>query len=242
MQKEYAEKLIQKTQQDYQKLAKEFSVTRAFPWQELEDLIKYIKPGQKVLDAGCGNGRSYQLLRSKKINYLGVDNSPALIREAQNKYQFGNFRVMDLTNLECEKDTFDTIFCIAALQHIPSKKLRFQVLQDFHQILKPNGYLIMTNWNLWQKKYFWQTLKYSLSSLCGKHRELDLKDVYMPWKARFGVVDRYYHAFIARELNKLLQDSGFKIKKSYYVKKGEKSDWRNGYNLCTIAKKVKNLQ
>ena len=57
----------------------------------------------------------------------------------------------------------------------------------------------------------------------------------MPWKARFGIVDRYYHAFTPRELNKLLQDSGFKIKKSYYVKKGKESNWRNGYNLATVA-------
>ena len=237
MQKQYAQKLIQKTKQDYQKLAKEFSATRAFPWQELKDLVKYVKPGQKILDAGCGNGRFFQLLRSKKIDYLGIDNCHALIKEAQQKYPFNNFRINDLLNLKFKKNTFDIIFCIAALQHIPSKKFRFQILQDFYHILKPNGYLIMTNWNLWQKKYFWSTLKYSISSFCNRCKELNLKDVYMPWKARFGIVDRYYHAFTPKELNKLLQNSGFKIKKSYYVKKGQKSNWRNGYNLCTVVKK-----
>lgn len=271
MQKEYAQKLIAKTKQDYHQLAKEFSATRAFSWQELEDLVKFVKPDQNILDAGCGNGRLYQLLRNKKIKYLGVDNSEALINEAQSKYQFGNFRqmdlsstfqnnlkhnydeekiknnfqqnykphwkVLDLLDLHFEAETFDIIFCIAALQHIPSKEFRLQVLRDFYHILKPNSYLLMTNWNLWQSKYFWQTIKYSFLSLAGKHKELDLKDVYMPWKARFGIVDRYYHAFTKKELASLLQEVGFKVEDQYYVKKGEKSNWRNGYNLITIAKK-----
>ncbi|MFA6296071.1 MAG: class I SAM-dependent methyltransferase [Patescibacteria group bacterium] len=238
MDKEYAQKLIDKTKQDYKSLAKEFSATRAFSWQELEDLVKFIKPNQNVLDAGCGNGRLYQLLKNKNIKYLGIDNSEALINEAKTKYQFGNFRQMDLLDQHFEAETFDIIFCIAALQHIPSKEFRLQVLRDFYHILKPNSYLLMTNWNLWQAKYFWQTIKYSFLSIAGKHKELDLKDVYMPWKARFGVVDRYYHAFTKKELASLLQEVGFKVEDQYYVKKGEKSNWRNGYNLITIAKKI----
>ncbi|MDD3888194.1 MAG: class I SAM-dependent methyltransferase [Patescibacteria group bacterium] len=237
MQKEYAQKLIEKTKQDYKSLAKEFSATRAFSWQELEDLVKFVKPSQNILDAGCGNGRLYQLLKNKNIKYLGIDNSDALISEAKTKYQFGNFRQMDLLDLHFEGENFDIVFCIAALQHIPSKELRLQVLKDFYHILKPNSYLLMTNWNLWQGKYFWQTLKYSFSSVAGKHRELDIKDVYMPWKARFGVVDRYYHAFTKKELASLLEKTGFKVEEQYYVKKGERSNWRNGYNLITIAKK-----
>lgn len=237
MDKTYAQKLIDKTKQDYKSLAKEFSATRAFSWQELEDLVKFVKPEQNILDAGCGNGRLYQLLKNKNIKYLGIDNSDALISEAKTKYQFGNFRQMDLLDLHFEAENFDIVFCIAALQHIPSKELRLQVLKDFYHILKPNSYLLMTNWNLWQGKYFWQTLKYSFSSVAGKHRELDIKDVYMPWKARFGVVDRYYHAFTKKELASLLEQAGFKVEEQYYVKKGERSNWRNGYNLITIAKK-----
>jgi len=237
MQRSYAQKLIVKTKQDYHQLAKEFSATRAFSWQELEELVKFVKPEQNILDAGCGNGRLYQLLKNKNIKYLGIDNSDALISEAKTKYQFGNFRQMDLLDLHFETETFDIVFCIAALQHIPSKELRLQVLKDFHHILKPNSYLLMTNWNLWQAKYFWQTLKYSFSSIAGKHRELDIKDVYMPWKARFGVVDRYYHAFTKKELASLLEQAGFKVEEQYYVKKGERSNWWNGFNLITIAKK-----
>lgn len=237
MNKSYAQKLIQKTKQDYQQLAKEFSATRAFSWQELEDLVKFVKTGQKILDAGCGNGRLYQLFKNKNLEYLGIDNSEALISEAQNKYKFGNFRIVDLQNLDFEKESFDIIFCIAAFQHIPSKEFRQQVLRDFNHILKPGGLLLMTNWNLWQKKYFWHSLKYSFLSLAGKHKELDLKDLYMPWKARFGIVDRYYHAFTKKELANLLQKTGFKVEEQYYVKKGKKENWLNGYNLVTVAKK-----
>jgi len=237
MKKSDAQKLINKTKQDYSDLTREFSATRAFPWQELRDLIQYAKSGCKILDAGCGNGRLFQLFRSKKIEYIGIDNCPSLIKEAKQKYPSAEFQVMDIMNLKFDEQSFDTIFCIAALQHIPSKEFRIQVLKSFHKILKPNGYLIMTNWNLWQKKYFSQSLKYSFSSLFGKHKELDIKDTYIPWKARFGQVDRYYHAFTPRELNNLLKIAGFEIEKSYYVKRGEETNWKIGHNLCTVAKK-----
>lgn len=237
MNKSYAQKLVDKTQQDYNQLAKEFSATRAFAWEELKDLIQHVKPQNKILDAGCGNGRLFQLLRHKNINYLGIDNSQSLISEAKQKYPNASFQIMDLLNMQFEPETFDIIFCIAALQHIPSKKFRLQVLRDFNHFLKPNGLLIMTNWNLWQKKYFFNTLKFSLLSLAGKYKELDLKDIYMPWRARFGTVDRYYHAFTPKELNCLLKQANFKIIKSYYVQHGQKVNWLNGHNLCTISQK-----
>ncbi|NQU99579.1 MAG: hypothetical protein HQ538_02475, partial [Parcubacteria group bacterium] len=45
-----------------------------------------------------------------------------------------------------------------------------------------------------------------------------------------------YHAFTEEETKDLLEKAGFEIEDIYYVKKGERSDVEEGYNLCVIAK------
>ena len=49
--------------------------------QAVELLIPYLKPGDSLLDAGCGSGYFYHSFRSRslKIDYLGIDSSPSLI-------------------------------------------------------------------------------------------------------------------------------------------------------------------
>ncbi|EKD49368.1 MAG: hypothetical protein ACD_63C00168G0001, partial [uncultured bacterium] len=60
MDQDYAKYLLKKTQKDYDFLADEFSASRAFSWSEMENLAeKYVKRGDRVLDAGCGNGRLF---------------------------------------------------------------------------------------------------------------------------------------------------------------------------------------
>jgi len=122
-----------------------------------------------------------------------------------------------------------------------------------YTILKPNGFLIMTNWNLWQigaKKNVWTSLLSSLLSLLSSSRKrgsrlintrsqirsgMAIKDIITLWQNQFPL---YYHAFTKRELKKLLQKTNFEVLENYYVKQGQKARWWNGYNILTVAKKI----
>ena len=79
--------IISKTREDYNLIAKHFSNTRYDVWLELKQFEKYVKPGQKVLDWGCGNGRLLLMLREKGIKYFGLDQSDELIKIAKEKYK-----------------------------------------------------------------------------------------------------------------------------------------------------------
>lgn len=65
MKTETAQKILEKTKRDYEQLAEEFSNTRANLWFELQELAKYVKGGDKILDLGCGNGRLYELFSGR---------------------------------------------------------------------------------------------------------------------------------------------------------------------------------
>jgi Methylase involved in ubiquinone/menaquinone biosynthesis len=148
----FARDLLKKTKEDYDSIAQDFSRTRQSFWKELEMLKDYVKEGEKVLDIGCGNGRLFQILKDKNIEYTGIDFSKNLIELAKKKYPEGNFLVANALNLPFKENTFDKVFLIAVLHHIPSKELRSQVLKEAKRVLKPQGLLILTVWNLGKKE------------------------------------------------------------------------------------------
>ena len=143
-----AKKLIKKTKRDFEKIALQFSYTRIFPRPEMKYFAgKYLKPHQKILDIGCGNGLFFELIKDKEINYTGIDSSKKLISFARKKYPRTKFLVKNALELNFKKNYFDLIFSFAFLHHIPSESLRLNFLQNIYKLLKPKGYFICTCWN-----------------------------------------------------------------------------------------------
>ena len=94
MEKEYAEYLLVKTRKDYNLIADDFSRTRDETWDEMFFLFEnYLKPGDKVLDLGCGNGRWFKLFKTYNIDYIGVDSSVKLIDIAQKNNPEAKFQI-----------------------------------------------------------------------------------------------------------------------------------------------------
>ncbi|MCK4968431.1 MAG: class I SAM-dependent methyltransferase, partial [Candidatus Aenigmarchaeota archaeon] len=116
MKKLIAQKILEKTKQDYQFLAEEFSRTRQHCWPSFKQLVRPLRLGEKVLDIGCGNGRLAKLLVEKKIDYLGIDNCAPLVKLAQENflsYSQINFQVGDILQIPVGKNNFDAVFCLA---------------------------------------------------------------------------------------------------------------------------------
>ena len=223
MKQEYAERLLKKTKEDYDKIAEEFSTTREKVWKEIGFLFDdYVTPGDKILDLGCGNGRFFELLKDKDINYIGVDFSEKLIEIAKKKYPKVKFQVADALDLPFPNNYFDKIYSIAVLHHIPSKEFRLQFLKETRRILKPNGLLILTVWKPKSKKDWNLFLKYTTLKLVGK---LGRGDVFQPWGKK---MERYFHFFSEEELSGLIKEAKFKIIKKGIVE-NEKGNRRNIY-------------
>jgi len=234
MKKDYAEYLLKKTKEDYNLIAEDFSRTRWNIWAEFSIFRDYVKGGDEILDIGCGNGRLLELLKGKNIEYIGVDNSERLIEIAKRRLQptrhpeyKAKFLVADTLNLPFPNDYFDKVFLIAVLHNIPSKELRFKALQEARRVLKPEGLLILTVWDIRRKETVILILKHLFLKLIGKS-QLDFKDVFVPWGKK---VRRYYHYFTERELINLVKKEGFKIKK-FGVAKNETGKRSNIYLIA----------
>ena len=225
MKRDLAKKLLDKTAEDYNLIAEDFSKTRFFLWPEFSEFLKFIKNGDSILDLGCGNGRLYELFEDLSIDYLGLDRSSNLISAAKEKWKgcAAKFGIGDALDLEF-KNEFDAVFFIAVLHHISSEELRLEALKGIYDSLKPGGKFFMTNWMLWQKKYLPHILKYTALKIIGKNK-MDFGDILLPWKMGKEWTGRYYHAFTERKILRLAKRAGFKIIKSW------KSD-RNYVMIC----------
>lgn len=202
MDEKTAKILLKKVVDDYDNIADEFDITRKREWKEFEDFLPYIKDGQAIADIGCGNGRFYAFLKKsqKKVNYTGVDNSKKLLEKAKKEHKT-NFIYGDLLKIPLKDKTQDIVVSIAALHHIPTEKLRKKAISNLHRILKKDGILIITVWNLHQPKY-------------EKHigKKYGPQDSLIPW-GKSGI-ERYYYAFKPEELKGLLEEK-FKVIKFY---------------------------
>jgi tRNA (uracil-5-)-methyltransferase TRM9 len=211
---DFAKSILEKTKENYNLIAKEFSATRREIWEELKFLFKDLKEGEKVLDLGCGNGRWYKVFKEKKVDYFGLDNSEKLIEIAKENFPDAKFFVGDALSLPFQDDFFDKVYSIALLHHIPSEDFRIKVLKEAKRVLKPGGILILTCWRIHRLREILALLKYTLLKIIGRSK-LDFKDFFVPWGKKML---RYYHFFTQRELENLVKKVGFEILESGVVK------------------------
>lgn len=231
MKQAYAQYLINKTRSDYNIIGRHFSNTRKFAWKDLAYLKRFCSGGDKILDLGCGNGRLIELLGDLNIDYTGVDSSENLIDLAKKIYPKKNFSVADALNLTFTNNSFDKVFSIAVLHHIPSKQLRLKFFSECKRVLKPGGLLILSVWNLKQKRFRNYSRKFFLRKICGLS-PLDFNDILYPWKNQAGriLAQRYLHKFSIAELIGLAKESGLEVEECGFLQ-GKR-------NLYLVAKKA----
>ncbi|MFA4999035.1 MAG: class I SAM-dependent methyltransferase [Candidatus Paceibacterota bacterium] len=233
MDKEYARYLLEKTKEDYNLIAEDFSRTRSFVSPEFQKwLSKYLSSGEKALDLGCGNGKFYEVFNGNGVGYSGVDFSGELIKIAKNNHPSGNFLVASAFNLPFPDNFFDKVFCFAVFHHVPSVNLRLEFLKEIKRVLKPKGTLILAVWDLNPFKMIitarWKRLLNFLSSF--GNSKLDFKDFFIPWQ---NSCQRYVHYFNSSELKRLVGKSNFKIKEV-----GILGSFKKESNLCLVAEKT----
>lgn len=215
MKKNDEDKILRELELGYDFMAKKFSETRKYFWRDLEFIKDYAKDGDAILDFGCGNGRLLELLADKKIIYFGTDISEKLVDMARDRYlehEKVNFSKIEpgQTSLAFNSDFFNAVYSIAVFHHFPGKKYRKTMAEELYRITKPGGYVIITVWNLWQKKYIKSIVKNWIEKILFKS-SLDFGDCHVTFKDNQGnVFKRYHHAFTSRELERLFEKAGFK--------------------------------
>ncbi len=224
---------VAQTREVYNAIAKQFSDTREYLWDDLKPLAQYVKNGDAVLDVGCGNGRLIQLFSGTHIVYTGLDQSEGLIRVATDKFPGASFVVGEMTELPFPDESFDAIYCIAVFHHLPTDDMRVQALNEMKRVLKPGGVIVMLNWNL-EAAY----AKNRIEDGKWSHGE-DHNHFVVPWRNGKGETlgERHYWSITQERMKRLCGLAGLTVEEKFYVKRGKRTDRMTGDNMVSIIGK-----
>jgi ubiquinone/menaquinone biosynthesis C-methylase UbiE len=125
------------------------SVLRSHRWRTVDNsaayLIPHLRPGQRLLDVGCGPGTITidlaRMMAPGKV--VGIDNEPAPLEPARADAQrqgVGNvcFAVGDVYQLSYPDGTFDVVHAHQVLQHLTEP---VAALREMRRVCKPDGYV-----------------------------------------------------------------------------------------------------
>lgn len=110
-----------------------------------------VKPGDRLLELGCGVGRIGKELAPHCGHWTGVDISENMVRYAGERLEeFDNVSLHQLTRsaLEMIPDaSIDKAYSIAVFCHMDKEDL-YLYLQELHRVLAPGGMIFVETWNL----------------------------------------------------------------------------------------------
>jgi SAM-dependent methyltransferase len=106
-----------------------------------------LRPGMRVIDAGCGPGRHAIALAQRGMNVVGIDLSPDFIALAEGEATglSAQFRVQDVRDLDDEAE-FDAVICLCqgGFGLLGGRDDELGVIPRFAAALKPGGRLALS--------------------------------------------------------------------------------------------------
>ncbi|WP_410876244.1 class I SAM-dependent methyltransferase [Nocardia sp. A7] len=99
--------------------------------------------GSRVLDAGCGPGRTGGYLHDVGHTVVGVDVDPVLIEAARADHPGPTWLVGDLAELDLPGADFDAIVCAGNVVTFLAPATRVAVLTGFARHLAPRGRVVI---------------------------------------------------------------------------------------------------
>ncbi len=112
------------------------------------DSVAKLAAGRRVLDIGVGGGRTVRALRQLSSNYLGIDNSEAMVSACQRRFPQACFEVMDaraMTPLPDASVHLAMFSCngIGMVSH----EDRLLILLEVFRVLAPGGVFLFSTHN-----------------------------------------------------------------------------------------------
>ena len=109
-------------------------------------LDTFVPRTARILDYGCGYGRTLAELASKGyVNTVGMDTSAAMVERGRRAFPGLDIRVVQGLPVAEADASFDAVLLLAVLTCIPSNEGQDAVMKEAHRLLRPGGTLYVSD-------------------------------------------------------------------------------------------------
>ena len=138
---------IKENQKEYwNKVAKDKQFTTPF---QIELFSKFVGREDRILDVGCGYGRTLNDLYSHEFkNLFGIDFSDKMIKRGKEQFPWLNLDVIEDKKIPYDDNSFDSIILFAVLTCIVKDEEQVFLMNEIKRVLKPNGILYINDFLL----------------------------------------------------------------------------------------------
>lgn len=189
----------------YNKNAEEFynATASADMSETCNKFLKYIAPGGKILDAGCGSGRDSLYFIKHGYKVVSIDASEEMVR-LSSKLTGQQTLLMKFEDVDF-KDEFDGIWACASLLHVPKAKIK-SVMTKLAQALKENGIFFGSFKYGEGEEYRGERLfnfydENSLRALLGEIKQLEILEIWITEDVRPGKEGEMWANCLCRRKN-----------------------------------------
>jgi len=113
----------------------------------LDQILKGQFDGRnKILDAGCGEGRNLQYFVNNGFEVYGTDSNPMAIQMARLMYKSvpgENWEVASIQSMKWEDSSFDVVMCNAVLHFAKDHSDFVKMFGELYRVLSSNGLLFI---------------------------------------------------------------------------------------------------
>jgi tRNA (uracil-5-)-methyltransferase TRM9 len=192
----------------YEVISDSFDKTRYKVWPCVANFLNSVLEHSYGLEVGCGNGKN--MLYRKDLKLQGIDICASFVQKCISKGLDVDLGTM--TNLPYEDNSFDFVYCIAALHHLETSELRCKAIQEMIRVCKPGGKIFILVWALEQES--------------DSKRKFETQDTLVSWKDENTktVSYRFYHVYTKGELESEIGSSSeyiripISLQNSFYEK------------------------
>jgi SAM-dependent methyltransferase len=105
-------------------------------------LLAEARPGERVLDLGCGAGRFVAALRDARADPVGVELAEAALERARRNAPGADLRLVEPDGLlPLDHASVDLVWCSEVLEHVADTA---HLLLEVRRVLRPGGRLLVT--------------------------------------------------------------------------------------------------